>query len=232
MFRKTKRNSPKLKFLSWERFFRKSREKPEEKRMLSAVVTGEEFYHLKGVIDVLLNKMGISDVWYDDYKPTPEESKFSLWHPKKCAEIKIGQQEVGFLGELSAKIKESLKLSQKVVIFDLDFEKLSKLASEEHEFRPIPKYPSAIRDLAILVPGQVRVEEVLNIIETTGGTLVRDIDLFDIYEGEELPGGKKNLAFHLIYQSEDRTLSSKEIDEIHNKIIKTLENEPEWTVRK
>jgi phenylalanyl-tRNA synthetase beta chain len=214
------------------KIFRKNSKKPEEKRMLSAIMTGEEFYHLKGVIDVLLNSMGISDVWYDDYKPTPEESKFSLWHPKKCAEIKIGQIEVGFLGELSGKISATLKLVHKVIIFDLNFEKLSKLASEEHEFRPIPKYPSAVRDLAILVPGQVKVEEVLNVIETTGGALIRDIDLFDIYEGEELPGGKKNLAFHLIYQAEDHTLSFKEIDEIHNKIIKTLENEPDWTVRK
>ncbi len=132
----------------------------------------------------------------------------------------------------NGKIIENLKLAHPVVIFDLDFEKLARLASEEHEFRPIPKYPSAVRDLAILVPLQTRVEEVLNIMEITGGVLVRDIDLFDIYEGEELPEGKKNLAFHLIYQSETRTLSSKEIDEIHNKIIKTLESEPEWQVRR
>ncbi len=204
----------------------------EEKRMLTATILGEEFYQLKGVIDLLLNKIGISDIWYDNYKPTPEESKLSLWHSKKCAEVKIGQEEIGFLGELSSKITENLKLAYPIVIFDLDFEKLAKLASEEHEFRPIPKYPSAVRDLAILVPLQTRVEEVLNIMEITGGVLVRDIDLFDIYEGEELPEGKKNLAFHLIYQSETRTLSSKEIDEIHNKIIKTLESEPEWQVRR
>jgi len=204
----------------------------EEKRMLTATILGEEFYQLKGVVDLLFNKMGISDVWYDDYKPTPEQSKFSLWQPKKCAEIKIGQEEVGFLGEISDKISETLKLSQKIVLFDLDFEKLAKLASEEHEFRPIPKYPSAVRDLAILVPLLTRVEEVLNIIEITGGALIRDIDLFDIYEGEELPEGKKNLAFHLIYQSKTRTLSSKEIDEMHNKIIKTLESETEWQVRR
>ncbi|MFQ6049912.1 MAG: hypothetical protein ACE5J0_02640, partial [Candidatus Paceibacterales bacterium] len=62
--------------------------------------------------------------------------------------------------------------------------------------------------------------------------LIRDIDLFDIYEGEEIPDGKKNLAFHIIYQAENRTLSSKEIDEIQNKIIKTLEKEPGWRVRR
>jgi len=229
---KNQKKVAKIKIFELGKIFRKNKEKLEEKRMLTATILGEEFYQLKGVVDLLLNKIGISDVWYDNYKPTPEESKLSLWHSKKCAEIKIGQEEVGFLGEMSDKISETLKLSQKVVLFDLDFEKLAKLASEEHEFRPIPKYPSAVRDLAILVPPQVKVEEVLNVIEITGGTLVRDIDLFDIYEGEELPEGKKNLAFHLIYQAQDRTLSSKEIDQLHQKIIKTLESEPEWQVRR
>lgn len=229
---KNQKKAAKIKIFELGKIFRKNKEKLEEKRMLTATILGEEFYQLKGVVDLLLNKIGISDVWYDNYKPTPEESKLSLWHSKKCAEIKIGQEEVGFLGEMSDKISETLKLSQKVVLFDLDFEKLAKLASEEHEFRPIPKYPSAVRDLAILVPPQVKVEEVLNVIEITGGTLVRDIDLFDIYEGEELPEGKKNLAFHLIYQAQDWTLSSKEIDQLHQKIIKTLESEPEWQVRR
>ncbi len=75
-------------------------------------------------------------------------------------------------------------------------------------------------------------EEVLNKIEGEGGKIIRDVDLFDIYEGEELPQGKKNLAFHIIYQAEDKTLSSKEIDELQDKIIKTLEENPEWQVRK
>ncbi len=151
---------------------------------------------------------------------------------KKCAEIKIDHEEIGFLGEISLKILETLKINDKVVVFDIDFEKLSKLSSEETIYRPISRYPAAIRDIAILVPSDVFVEEVLNKIEIAGGSLIRDIDLFDIYEGEELPGGKKNLAFHIIYQAEDRTLSSKEIDEIQEKIIKTLEEEQEWEVRK
>ncbi len=203
-----------------------------EKRMLTGVITGEAFYQAKGVIDVLLNKLGISSIWYDDYQPTPDESKISIWHPKKCAEIKINHNEIGFLGEIKPKILEDLKIENKVVIFDIDFEKLSKLSSEEHEYLPISRFPAAVRDLAVLVPRQVRVEEVLNKIETTGGTLVRDIDLFDIYEGEEIPRGKKNLAFHIIYQAEDRTLSSREIDEIQNKIIETLEKNLDWQVRK
>jgi phenylalanyl-tRNA synthetase beta chain len=194
----------------------------------------ETFFELKGVSDLLLNKMGISQIFYDEYEATPDESKISIWHPKKCAEIKVDHQEIGFLGEISPKILDNLGISsqEKIVVFDFDFEKLQKLASEEHEFRPLSKYPSAVRDLAILVPPETRVEEILSKIEIAGGSLVRDVDLFDIYEGEELPEGKKNLAFHIIYQAEDRTLSSKEIDGMQEKIIEALEEEPEWQVRR
>ena len=209
-----------------------------EKRMLTGVMTvpaeggGPAFFEVKGVIDSLLNKMGISNIWYDEYQPTPEESKISIWKARKCAEIKVNGEEIGFLGEISQGILENLKITEKVVIFDIGFEKLSRLTSEEHEYQPISRYPAAVRDIAVLVPREVLVEEVLNKIEEAGGDLIRDVDLFDIYEGEELPEGKKNLAFHIIYQAEDRTLSSKEIDEIQGKIIKAFQEEPEWEVRK
>jgi len=210
----------------------------KEKRMLTGVMTvpaeggGPAFFEVKGAIDSLLNKMGISNIYYDDYQPTPENSKILVWHPRKCAEIKVAGEEIGFLGEISPKILEALKIGGKAVVFDLDFEKLQKIASAEHEYQPISKYPAAIRDLAILVPQEIRVAEVLNKIYDAGGNLIRDVDLFDIYEGEEIPEGKKNLAFHIIYQSADRTLSSKEIDEIQEKIIKACQEEPEWEVRK
>ena len=211
----------------------KTSQKPNlEKRALTGVITGDAFYQAKGMVDLLLNKLGISNIWYDSWQPTPEQTKFSIWHPKKCAEIKIDGEEVGFLGEISPRVLHSLDFQGKAVLFDIDFEKLSKISSEEHEYQPISKFPAAVRDIAILVPRQIRVEEVLNKIEAVGGRLIRDIDLFDIYEGEEIPRGKKNLAFHLIYQAEDRTLSSKEIDQIQNKIILALEKEIGWEIRK
>ena len=206
--------------------------KASEKRMLTGIISGDSFYEIKGVVDLLLNKLGISGVWYDEYKPTPEQSKSLIWHPKRCAEIKVGQTKIGFLGEISPKIIGELKLKSRAVVFDFDFEKLQKLASEEQEFMPISPYPAAIRDIAVLVPRDVLVEQVLNKINVIGGSLIRDVDLFDVYEGEEVPEGKKNLAFHIIYQAQDKTLSSKEIDEIQNKIILTLDKDPEWEVRK
>ncbi|OGZ18815.1 MAG: phenylalanine--tRNA ligase subunit beta [Candidatus Nealsonbacteria bacterium RBG_13_42_11] len=203
-----------------------------EKRMLAGLLVGDNFYQLKGVVDSLLNSLGISSIWYDDYQAGPEETKLSVWHPQKSAEIKINGEEIGFLGEISHHILSGLTIPAKVVLFDIDFEKLNKSVSEEQEYRPISKFPSAIRDIAVLVPRQIRVEEVLNKIEEGGGTLIRDVDLFDMYEGAGLPEDRKNLAFHIIFQAENRTLSSEEIDKIQQKIIKTLEKNPGWQVRK
>ena len=198
----------------------------EEKNMLSGLIANKngnksDFYALKGVVDSLLNKLGISDIYYDDYEATPEDSKISVWKKESTAEIKANGKEIGFLGRIG-----------KAVVFDIDFEKLRKLCSEESEYQPIFQFPAAVRDLAILVSINTKVVEVLNKINIAGGSLVRDVDLFDIYEGEGIPGGKKNLAFHIIYQAEDRTLTAKEIDKIQNKIIKALEKDPTWEVRR
>jgi len=215
------------------KIFRKlsSRER-KEKTALTGVVSGDVFYEVKGVMDLLLNEMGISDIWYDEYQPTPEDSKIAIWECKRCAEIKVGDDEIGFLGEINSQVLDSLGVEGRVVVFDFDFEMLEGEASEEHEYNPVSSYPEAVRDVAVLVPNDIFVEDVLNRISEAGGELVRDVDLFDIYEGEELPEGKKNLAFHIIYQAEDRTLSSQEIDKLQNKIIKVLEKEPDWEVRK
>jgi len=203
-----------------------------EEKILTGVITGDAFYQAKGLVDALLNKLGISDIWYDEYRTLAQEKAIAFWHPQKAAEIKVGQERVGFLGEISPRILNEFKIKSKIIYFDIFFEKLVRLASEEHEYRPLSKFPSAVRDLAVLVPRGTKVVEVLNKINAAGGKLVRDVDLFDIYEGEEMPEGKKNLAFHIVYQAEDRTLRAKEVDEIHQKIIKTLEKEPTWQVRK
>ena len=226
---RNQKNFPQIKIFEMGKVFQPPK---TEIKMITGLLSGDKFYEAKGSIDLVLNRMGISEVWYDEYRTPEQESKIFRFHPEKCAEIKIGEERVGFLGEISAKIINDYKICQKAVYFDIYFDKLIRLASEEHEYRPISKFPAAVRDIAVLVPSLVKVEEVLNKIEEAGGILVRDIDLFDIYEGENLPGQKKNLAFHIIYQSEDKTLASTEIEEVHNKIINALEKMPEWQVRK
>ncbi len=209
----------------------------KEKEMLTGAVYSskdkEDFYKTKGIIDTLFNKLGVGEVWYDEFKPTAEDSKDNIWHLHRSAEIKVKDgKELGFLGEISTTISEKYDIKNRVVVFDLDFEKVKEFVVEEQEYRPISKYPSAVRDLAVLVPKRVKVEEVLNTINSIKGELIRDIDLFDIYQGEELPENKKNLAFHIIYQSSNKTLTSKEVEDLHKKIIEALEDKPNWEVRK
>jgi len=227
--KKNQRYFPKIKIFELGKIFQPPK---SENRILVGVITGDAFYEVKGVVDLLLNKLGIANIWYDEYPNELKRSKTFWLHPQKCAEIKVDHQKIGFLGEVSPKILSRLDIKERTVLFDIDFEKLSQLASEEHEYRPISKFPSAVRDIAVLVSRNVKIAEVLNKIYDTGGKIIRDVDLFDIYEGKEIPAGKKNLAFHIIYQTQDRTLSSEEIDELQNKIIKILEKNPGWTVRK
>jgi phenylalanyl-tRNA synthetase beta chain len=229
------KNFKEIKIFELGKIFKKtSKNEILEKRALTALIFSEGdssnlFFELKGVCTLLFEKMGISDFWFDFYQPTPEESKISIWFLPKSAEIKIGHEEIGFMGEISPKITEKLKIG-KVVVFDFDFEKLKELASEEQEYIPISRYPAAIRDVSVLVPQNTLVEEVQNIIEIAGGPLVTDVDLFDIYEGENIPIDKKSLSFHIIFQSPERTLKSKEIDALFRKIINALEKK--WEVRK
>lgn len=189
------------------------------------------FYQAKGVIDNLLGGLGLTDIWYDEYQAGPEQSKVSIWQNKRIAEIKVGGEEIGFLGEIAPRILTEMKIKAGVLVFDFDFEKLVKLSSEEREYQPISLFPAAIRDLAVLAPTKTKVEDAMRLIGAAGGELVADIDLFDIYEGAELPENKKNFAFHITFQTQDRTLSSKEIDALMAKIMRVLEEEG-WEVRK
>jgi len=207
-----------------------------EKRSLAGFIIGKEknsesFYDLKGIVEGLFEKAGIHNAWYDEVGPTPENSSRLIWDLARSAEIKVGDEEIGFLGYISQTILDILKIKADVVVFDLDFQRFQELASERREYQIISPYPIATRDLAVLIPSGVKVVDVLNVINRAGGKLVRDVDLFDFYQGENIPEGKKNLAFHIAYQAEDRTLTTEDIGDLHGKITNALEQEG-WEVRK
>lgn len=215
--------------------FQKTEKGIREENMLGGIISTSRasgFYDAKGVIDFALNRLGIGEVWYDEYQPTPDKSRQTLWQKGKSAEVKVGNKEIGFLGEISKQITSNLKIKQNIAAFSINIVQAIQLAEEEKEYRPISKFPSSIRDIAIFVSKDTKVADVLNIISETGGSLVNDVDLFDMYEGEEIGEGRKNLAFHVVYQADNRTLTSKEIDALHEKIIKAVEENPEWEVRK
>ncbi len=189
------------------------------------------FYLLKGYVDELLRRLGITDFHYDTKSfEDQEKNTIGQLHPGKRACVVLGDEKVGILGESHPYDCAKLGIGGRVYKAELYFEKIQAAAEEEQIYQTPSKYPEVVRDIALLVPREVMVEEVLNVIETVGGPLLRDTDLFDIYEGENLPEGRKNLAFHLLFQSDERTLTAQEVDEIMSKITKALE-EKLWEVR-
>ncbi len=219
-----------------KRQLKNKKEEIKERKMLSGLIArkktnSEDFYELKGVVDFLLNKLAISNILYDDFQSTSEFSSPNFWNIQKCAEIKAGKEGIGFLGEINSAILKKIDIKEKIFLFNLNFEKISKIASEEQEYNPISPYPPAVRDLAILVSHNTKIVDILDKINNIGKGLVKDVELFDIYEGKEIPKGKKNLAFHIIYQSGKKTLTSEEVDNIHQRIVNELEKKADWKVR-
>jgi len=118
-----------------------------------------------------------------------------------------------------------------LVAFNINFELLVDAVDEEVIYTHPSKYPCIIRDIAVLVNLGDKVADVVNTINIAGGKLVKDVDLFDMYEGKQLPNNMKNLAFHIIYQANNRTLTDKEVDKVHGKIMREINNK-NWEVRK
>jgi phenylalanyl-tRNA synthetase beta chain len=189
------------------------------------------FGEAKGLVDFMFSRLGVNDVWYDSFDQTPLHSRVSLWHGAKTAEIKVGDKKIGFLGIVAPEIAQSLRLKGSCSLVSLDIPALLAHVSQKSEYRPIPRFPAVYRDLALLVPRTTKVIDVMNVINAAGGELLDDVDLFDMYEGERVLEGQKNLAFHLIFQSPERTLTAREVDSVHEKIIKVLQQNPAWEIR-
>lgn len=169
---------------------------------LAGLMHPGEFAETKGVLETLLEKVGIEEYYFND-------------HPDKIAEIRVGNTSIGYIDHNS---------------FEVSFEELVRLAEEEVEFFPISKYPAVKRDVALYVPIDTRITEVEDVIQNSGGPLLSDVDLFDIYEESE--DNRKSLAFHLIFQSHDKTLTDIEAGELLGNVIKALESNANWEVRK
>ncbi|OHA10172.1 MAG: phenylalanine--tRNA ligase subunit beta [Candidatus Sungbacteria bacterium RIFCSPLOWO2_01_FULL_60_25] len=190
----------------------------------------EEFYTLKGAVDTLLEASGIADHSYDN---RPEAlRRHTVWaHPGRMAEIVAGENVIGVIGELSPEFTTATKSRARIALAELDIEKLLAAIETEQEFRPIGKYPSIIRDIAVVVPEDAKADDVEGVIENAGGELLADSDLFDYFQDEAMTErGEKSLAFHLVFQSPKKTLTDGEVNRLYTKITAAL-RERGWEVR-
>jgi len=188
------------------------------------------FCQLKGRLEVLLNDLGIKNISFNELS-VDSPFAFNNWQKNKTAAILNGQNIIGVLGEVDSLLLEKLTIKGTVWLCEINFQAILELSTPNKVFQPISPYPASLRDIAILMPEAVKAAEAMEVIKLAGGKLLVEVELFDIYSGPGLPQGKKNLAFHLVYQSGEKTLSAEEINVIHQKIFEAV-GKAGWEVRK
>ena len=182
-----------------------------------------DFYDAKGVVELVLNRLGVSAT----YEPSDDPS----FHPGRCAVIKVADAVIGVVGEVHPVVMDRLGLeSPQVAAFELYLGPiLAALPEGQQQFEPLPRYPSATRDLALVMPTDVDAGQVTRLILRHRG--VDRADLFDIYAGENIAEGTKSLAFHVYFQARDRTLTNEEVNRSLDGLLRILERELKVTLR-
>jgi phenylalanyl-tRNA synthetase beta chain len=208
---------------------------PQEPRRLALALTGRrfpefwaeaeggrapllDFFDLKGVVEAFAGGLHLPEVSY-------HPASMSYLHPGKAAVLLVRGQAVGSFGILHPRVIEAYELGDRAVLAgELDLEAILSAVPAGYSYTPVPRFPAALRDIAIIVDENVTAERVLAEIRAAGAPLLRDVRLFDLYRGESIPPGKKSLAYALSYQAEDRTLTDKEVDKAHKKIEDRLKH--------
>ena len=210
---------------------------PEEVTVLAAAVTGRtpggwnsrsvdmDFYFLKGALGVLLADVGVREV---TFRPAADGPGF---HPGRTAEVYSGEQKLGLIGELHPDVQEAYDLKQRVTVFELNFDRLAEAAGIPMVYRPLPKFPGVERDLALLARTDVPASNLLEVIYREGGAILRDVRVFDVYQGEQVAEGHRSIAFSLQFQADDRTLTDVDVSEKVTHITAVLEQELGATLR-
>ncbi len=178
-----------------------------------------DFFDLKGILEALFAGLKVGAV---EYAPGEHPS----FHPGKCARILIDGKQVGVMGELHPLVKERYDFQAfPLLAAELDVETVIRAIPESMDVELVKTYPPVFEDLAIVVDEAVPAEQVLAVIRKSGGDLLEDIRLFDLYRGEQIEVEKKSLAYALTYQALDRTLTDEEVAGLRKKIVKALKKE-------
>jgi len=206
---------------------------PHEPRRLAVALTGPrgprswlaeeqghvDFYDLKGVVETLLNRLGLTDGGF-----VPVEHP--TFRPGGAAALKLWDVEIGVLGEVDPQVRASFDLpEQPVVLLELDLEELLDQVKPIRYHQAISRFPAISQDMSLIVEEHIPAGQVEGLIRDGGGGLLVEVTLFDIYRGEPIPAGQKSLAYSLTYRHPDRTLTDAEVAKVHAKIAKHLVRE-------
>lgn len=193
----------------------------DEPKHLSLGVYGpeESFFTLKGAVETILDSIRAEDVTYVSEKSDPS------YHPGRCAKVYVNGQEVGTLGQIHPLVAANYGVDAELYYADLKFDALFASRGADPEYQPLPKFPAVTRDIAVLVDKAVTVGAMESSIQAAAKGLLKDVTLFDIYEGAKLPTGKKSVAFNLVLRADDRSLTAQEADDEVNLVLERLKKD-------
>jgi len=195
------------------------KELPYEKKRLCIGMYGEEdFYSLKETVEILFERLGIYGLEFVPERNNP------TFHPNRTARILKDGEEFGIIGEIHMDVLEKYDVEKRIYLADLDFDRMVQHTNMERKYKPLPKYPAIVRDIAIVVDMDVTVGEIQKEILSKGQGLIENVELFDVYTGEQVQKGKKSLAFSITYRSYERTLIDDEVNAIQDSIVSALES--------
>ncbi|HIT90820.1 MAG TPA: phenylalanine--tRNA ligase subunit beta [Candidatus Merdenecus merdavium] len=192
---------------------------PDERKQFTLGMYGEgDFYNMKGVVEEFFESVGMSEkVTYD---PTAGKSYL---HPGRQANIIYKNRIVGYLGEVHPQVASLYGIGEKTYLAVLDMPYITESSTFDRKFVGIAKYPAVTRDISMVVPKEILVGQIEEVIEKHGGKILESYQLFDIYEGDQIKNGYKSVAYSIVFRAKDKTLEEAEITEAMKKILHGLE---------
>lgn len=176
-----------------------------------------DFYDIKGMVEAYFDAIGVhSQVAYE------LTDKYSEMHPGRTAAIKIDGEEIGLVGQVHPTLAREYDLSDETFFMEMTMKAVLSHLQDMQIQSPIPRFPSSARDLALLVNEATGHHQLVSIIENNGGEFLKSVELFDLYDGENIEEGKKSLAYHLVFQNPQATMTDEIIDQAMEKITQAL----------
>ena len=195
------------------------KELPDERMQFVLGFYGKEnFFDMKGVVEEFLYTIGIVGKLH--YDPSCKEE---FLHPGRKADIVLEGVRLGYLGEVHPIVCDNYKLGEKTYIAVLDLPNVIPFVNFDIKYTGIAKYPAISRDISLVVPRNILVGEIEDIISENGGSNLESFNLFDIYEGDQIEAGFKSVAYSLTFRNKERTLLDTDVNEVMDKILKKLE---------
>ena len=174
-----------------------------------------DFYVLKGIAEEILDYLG----YYGRYSFIQPKAIPQEMHPWQTAEISVNNDIIGIVGKLHPSVEK-----EAVYVLEINLDRLLAKKTGKMKFKEISKYPTIKKDLAILIDKTIISDEIAKLIKRVGGPLLNSIEIFDVYEGKNIPRGKRSIAYSLSFGKQDRTLTDEEVNSVMEKIIEKLQS--------